>query len=62
MGKKTPAQKMKEKIKKRKEKKEFDKALLKDMAKNMGNPAYMRGMGLMIRQIAPPKPPAPPRG
>ena len=30
------------------------------MAKNMGNPAYMRGMGLMIRQIAP-KPPAPPR-
>ena len=59
MGKKTPAQKMKEKIKKRKDEKE----LFKDMAKNMGNPDYMRGMGLMIRQIAPkpPKPPAPPR-
>ena len=54
---------MKEKLKKRnKEKKEFEKALLKDMAKNMGNSAasgYMRGMGLMIRQIAPPKTPKP---
>ena len=61
MAKKTPAQKMKEKMKKRKEKKEFEKALSKDMAKNMGMPSYMRGMGLMLRQMPAPKAPkAPP--
>ena len=53
MGKQTKAQKIKEKIKKRKE---FEKALLKDMEKNMGKSNYMRGMGLMLRP-APPRPP-----
>ena len=56
MGKKTPAQKMKEKIKKRKD----EKDLLKDMANNMGKQGYMRGMGLMLRSMpAPPRPKAP---
>tara|TARA_R100000329_G_C7547441_1_gene193386 strand:+ start:62 stop:244 length:183 start_codon:yes stop_codon:yes gene_type:complete len=51
MRKKTTAQKIKEKIKKRKE---FERALLKDMEKNMGK----RGMGLMLKPT-PPKPPTP---
>tara|TARA_B100000123_G_scaffold169039_1_gene125319 strand:- start:78 stop:251 length:174 start_codon:yes stop_codon:yes gene_type:complete len=55
MAKKTHAQKTKERIKKRKDEKE----LLKDMAKNMGKQGYMRGMGLMLRQM--PEPPAPPK-
>lgn len=54
MGKQTKAQKMKARIKERKEKKEFEKDLLMDMSKNMGKSNYMRGMGLMLRQIAPP--------